>query len=393
MDANLAEAIAGAGEGARLGAACALQRRAPHRPGWPRGRRMRRIERGAGTTHGADGAPIPVASQGRIAPPTFGVSPSGTPRANMRRHRPPLRTGRGRSMYAPQACQVTGPRARQPDGVGVLRAAARDRPAQAHDRVGRRSARARSRPHCREGHACARQRAFVHAAPPRISRACAQLRTRGRAGEGLLQRSPSRARPSPSRSPKASVPPAAAEPCPRPRACSWNAGSAPTSPPCASMPTTRTTRMRAQLNAQAFTIGNHIHFRHGKFDPDHHAGRLLLAHELVHTLQQGRRRPRVQRKTEAEWKYRGDRVRDPDPGRPRIQGAGRGVQGPRGLDHRPGQDQAVRGCQGPAPLLPLLAVEGDRDALRRHLDGLGLRRSPDVAKQNRAFDKAKQHES
>jgi len=57
-----------------------------------------------------------------------------------------------------------------------------------------------------------------------------------------------------------------------------------------------------QLNAQAFTIGNHIHFRHGKFDPDHHAGRLLLAHELVHTLQQGHATPRVQRKTEAEWK-------------------------------------------------------------------------------------------
>ncbi|SEB20084.1 DUF4157 domain-containing protein [Variovorax sp. YR216] len=58
-----------------------------------------------------------------------------------------------------------------------------------------------------------------------------------------------------------------------------------------------------QLNAQAFTIGNHIHFRRGKFDPDHHAGRLLLAHELVHTLQQGRTASRVQRKTDAEWKY------------------------------------------------------------------------------------------
>jgi hypothetical protein len=56
-----------------------------------------------------------------------------------------------------------------------------------------------------------------------------------------------------------------------------------------------------QLNAQAFTIGNHIHFRSGKFDPDHHAGRLLLAHELVHTLQQGHGVSLVQCKTNAEW--------------------------------------------------------------------------------------------
>jgi hypothetical protein len=56
-----------------------------------------------------------------------------------------------------------------------------------------------------------------------------------------------------------------------------------------------------QLHAQAFTIGNHIHFRRGKFDPDHDAGRLLLAHELAHTLQQGRGVWRVQRKTDGEW--------------------------------------------------------------------------------------------
>jgi len=56
-----------------------------------------------------------------------------------------------------------------------------------------------------------------------------------------------------------------------------------------------------QLNAQAFTIGNHIHFRSGKFDPHHHAGRLLLAHELAHTLQQGHGVSLVQRKTDAEW--------------------------------------------------------------------------------------------
>jgi hypothetical protein len=55
------------------------------------------------------------------------------------------------------------------------------------------------------------------------------------------------------------------------------------------------------LNAQAFTIGNHIHFRDGKFDPHTLAGRHLLAHELAHTLQQGGGASLIQRKTAADW--------------------------------------------------------------------------------------------
>jgi hypothetical protein len=39
-------------------------------------------------------------------------------------------------------------------------------------------------------------------------------------------------------------------------------------------------------HALAFTVGNHVHFRRGQFQPDRPAGLTLLAHELAHTLQQ-----------------------------------------------------------------------------------------------------------
>ena len=42
-----------------------------------------------------------------------------------------------------------------------------------------------------------------------------------------------------------------------------------------------------QLNAQAFTVGNDIYFNSGKFSPGSDDGKQLLAHELVHTIQQG----------------------------------------------------------------------------------------------------------
>lgn len=40
------------------------------------------------------------------------------------------------------------------------------------------------------------------------------------------------------------------------------------------------------LNARAFTLGNDIYFNQGEFNPHTHAGRKLLAHELVHVGQQ-----------------------------------------------------------------------------------------------------------
>lgn len=41
-----------------------------------------------------------------------------------------------------------------------------------------------------------------------------------------------------------------------------------------------------EINAQAFTRGNHIYFNKGKFSPDTKEGKLLLAHELTHVVQQ-----------------------------------------------------------------------------------------------------------
>ncbi|MGD2116143.1 MAG: DUF4157 domain-containing protein [Acidobacteriota bacterium] len=46
----------------------------------------------------------------------------------------------------------------------------------------------------------------------------------------------------------------------------------------------------ADLGARAFTIGNHIVFGQGQFDPHSREGRRLLAHELTHVVQQARHR-------------------------------------------------------------------------------------------------------
>lgn len=40
------------------------------------------------------------------------------------------------------------------------------------------------------------------------------------------------------------------------------------------------------VHARAFTVGNHIVFRQGEYQPDSQSGRQLLAHELTHVLQQ-----------------------------------------------------------------------------------------------------------
>lgn len=42
----------------------------------------------------------------------------------------------------------------------------------------------------------------------------------------------------------------------------------------------------AELGARAYTVGEHIVFAHGQYDPYSRSGRLLLAHELTHVLQQ-----------------------------------------------------------------------------------------------------------
>ncbi|WP_295795259.1 DUF4157 domain-containing protein [Mucilaginibacter sp.] len=45
-------------------------------------------------------------------------------------------------------------------------------------------------------------------------------------------------------------------------------------------------QLNRTLNARAFTVGNDIYFNEGEYTPASASGRRLLAHELVHTLQQ-----------------------------------------------------------------------------------------------------------
>ncbi len=46
--------------------------------------------------------------------------------------------------------------------------------------------------------------------------------------------------------------------------------------------------MNRELGAYAFTVGRDIYFGSGKYSPDTNTGKHLLAHELTHTIQQGR---------------------------------------------------------------------------------------------------------
>ena len=55
-------------------------------------------------------------------------------------------------------------------------------------------------------------------------------------------------------------------------------------------------QMSQELGAQAFTHGNHIYFNTGKYSPESPSGKHLLAHEMVHTMQQSQRiKPKIQR--------------------------------------------------------------------------------------------------
>lgn len=49
------------------------------------------------------------------------------------------------------------------------------------------------------------------------------------------------------------------------------------------------------INAKAFTVGNHIAFGAGEYNPESVAGKKLLAHELTHTLQQSKTGRKIQR--------------------------------------------------------------------------------------------------
>ncbi|HSY61908.1 MAG TPA: DUF4157 domain-containing protein, partial [Cytophaga sp.] len=50
----------------------------------------------------------------------------------------------------------------------------------------------------------------------------------------------------------------------------------------------KSSQLSSELNAQAFTVGNDIYFNEGKYQPESSEGKYLLAHELTHTVQQGK---------------------------------------------------------------------------------------------------------
>lgn len=62
----------------------------------------------------------------------------------------------------------------------------------------------------------------------------------------------------------------------------------------------------ADVNAAAYTVGNHIVFGGGHYQPQSSEGKRLLAHELAHTIQQGVSKPSVQRVIEMRDVGRGE---------------------------------------------------------------------------------------
>jgi hypothetical protein len=54
-------------------------------------------------------------------------------------------------------------------------------------------------------------------------------------------------------------------------------------------------RSAKEINARAYTHGQHVVFGAGEYQPDTYEGKHLLAHELVHTIQQGSEGRMVQR--------------------------------------------------------------------------------------------------
>lgn len=61
---------------------------------------------------------------------------------------------------------------------------------------------------------------------------------------------------------------------------------------------TRAAEVAQAVNARAFTLGNNVVFGEGEYAPETSSGKLLIAHELTHTIQQGtdlKREPKFNR--------------------------------------------------------------------------------------------------
>jgi hypothetical protein len=49
----------------------------------------------------------------------------------------------------------------------------------------------------------------------------------------------------------------------------------------------KSAKLNQQVSAKAFTVGSHVFFGKGAYQPDTQSGKELIAHELTHTIQQG----------------------------------------------------------------------------------------------------------
>jgi len=61
-------------------------------------------------------------------------------------------------------------------------------------------------------------------------------------------------------------------------------------------------QLSQKLNAKAFTVGNNIYFNQGQYQPNSVSGRQLLAHELVHVLQQNGSEPETIQRAEIDYR-------------------------------------------------------------------------------------------
>ncbi|MEL6193534.1 MAG: DUF4157 domain-containing protein [Bacteroidota bacterium] len=66
------------------------------------------------------------------------------------------------------------------------------------------------------------------------------------------------------------------------------------------------TNLNEQMEANAFTKGQHIYFNQGKYNPSSPEGRNLLTHEVVHTIQQGTQSESVQKDDNGKKKKKTD---------------------------------------------------------------------------------------
>lgn len=75
-------------------------------------------------------------------------------------------------------------------------------------------------------------------------------------------------------------------------------------------------RSTKEVDARAYTVGNHVVFGQSQFNPNTRDGRLLLAHELTHVVQQGAGTNQVMRAPKKPAKSKDSKAKDDKKGKP-----------------------------------------------------------------------------